>query len=646
VEPLKSQVRQRDQIPLSSWIPMSLEEADKRGWDRFDIILITGDAYVDHPSFGTAVIARVLENAGYRVGIISQPNWQDDLRDFRKLGKPALFFGVTAGNMDSMVNHYTAFRRLRSDDAYTAGGKSGFRPDYATVVYSCILKELYPEIPVVLGGIEASMRRLVHYDYWSDSLKPSILEISGADLLIYGMGEKSIIEVADLYNSGFQSEKLAGIRQIAYMATNETGIEEIWGKTTHLPPYEECKASREVFAEAFRLAEISSNRMSPECLIQPTGNRFLVQNPSWSASSVQELDQIYSLPFTRLPHPRYKKRGVVPAWTMIRDSVNIHRGCFGGCSFCTISVHQGKFISSRSESSILEELKKIAETEGFSGIVTDLGGPSANMYRMGGMKKDICEKCIRPSCLWPKICRNLRFDHGPLIELYQKALKIKGIKKVFIGSGIRYDMLTGQLPEISGRYRLNEYTRTVVKNHVSGRLKVAPEHTDPKVLSLVRKPAFGSYLSFRQEFKKINEESGLRQQLIPYLIASLPGCGIKEMGEMAAELSLINTRPEQVQDFTPTPMTLASVMFYSGINPYTKERVYIGASDAERKDQRMFLFYYKEEHKSRIISELKKAGHSELILKIYRRQPTKSEKVAVGHLQNERKKRKGVTRRR
>lgn len=602
---------------------MSLEEAMKRGWEEFDVILITGDAYVDHPSFGTAVIGRVLEHDGFRVGIISQPNWRDDLRDFKKLGKPRLFFAVTSGNMDSMVNHYTAFRRLRSDDAYTAGGKSGFRPDYATATYSRILKKLYPEVPVVIGGIEASMRRLAHYDYWSHTLMPSVLISSGADLLVYGMGESSIRQVASHYHQHPDNNPPQHIPQTAFITDEKPGDDIQQQKAVWIPSYEECLGSKSIFAESFHLTETESNKMEPAPLVQQSGNHYIVVNAPGPILSSEDLDQIYSLPYTRLPHPRYKKRGEIPAWRMIRDSVTLHRGCFGGCSFCTISMHQGKFIASRSEKSVLNEIQAITKTEGFSGVISDLGGPSANMYRMAGMQLEVCRRCSRPSCLWPKVCRNLQFDHSHLITLYQKATQVPGVRRVFVGSGIRYDMLVGHPPDTDLKYRLGEYTKTVMKHHVSGRLKVAPEHSDPGVLALIRKPSFDTFLNFRKAFERYGQQLGLRQQLIPYLIASLPGCGIREMGELAASLSAIREKPEQVQDFTPTPMTLASVMFYTGLNPATGQKVYIPDTDAERRDQRAFLFWYKEDGQQSIIRSLKHAGYPDLIPKIYGYKPVK-----------------------
>lgn len=606
-----------NRIPITSWLPMSLEEASKRGWDGFDIILITGDAYVDHPSFGTAIIGRVLEAEGYRVGIISQPNWRDDLRDFIKLGKPRLFFGVTAGNMDSMVNHYTALKRLRSDDAYTAGGGAGFRPDYATIVYSQILKRLFPDTPVVIGGIEASMRRATHYDYWSDTVKPSILVDSGADLLVYGMAEKAVADLAHTYKTGNVEAGLTDICQVAFL-TDEDEVEQLRKEgAVELPPHEECTKDKRLFAEAFRLIENESNRYSASTIIQKSDDRYLVIKPPCKTPGTDLLDKIYSLPFTRKPHPRYRKRGDVPAYNMIRHSVTIHRGCFGGCSFCTISMHQGKFISSRSENSIENEVEAIKEMDDFKGIITDLGGPSANMYRMEGVDQSVCRKCSRPSCIWPKVCNNLNFNHEHLLRLYRKVRETAGIKKVFIGSGIRYDMLTGHPPEISARFHLSRYTNELIRFHVSGRLKVAPEHSDRKVLQLIRKPPFENYLSFRNEFISINKKQGLKQQLIPYLISSLPGCDLKAMAQLASDIAKTGYRPEQVQDFTPTPMTLSNVMYYTGLNPYTKETVYTPVTEKAKRLQQLLLFWYKPENKVLIQKTLRESGNQHLIKALF-----------------------------
>jgi uncharacterized radical SAM protein YgiQ len=604
--------------PITAWLPMSLEEAGKRGWESFDIILITGDAYVDHPSFGVSVIGRILESQGYRVGIIAQPNWRDDLRDFRKLGVPNLFFGVTSGNMDSMVNHYTASRRLRSDDAYTPGGVSGFRPDYASTVYTKILKTLFPGTPVVIGGIEASLRRITHYDFWSDTVKPSILHDSGADLLIYGMGEEAIIAVAGHFAEDHSFSSFQKLRQVAFMA-NEPEVNQIKKSPyIELPSHDICLTDKGAFGEAFRLVEAESNKTKASTILQQTGNQWLVITPPYPLTGSGQLDSYYALPYTRLPHPRYRKRGAIPAHQMIRHSVTIHRGCFGGCSFCTISMHQGKMVASRSGNSIVQEVEQIVALDDFKGIITDLGGPSANMYQMGGIDKSRCSRCSRPSCIWPSVCQNLNFNHEPLINLYRTVGKVKGVRKIFIGSGIRYDMLVGHTHAIADKYRLKAYTTELVKHHVSGRLKVAPEHSDPGVLKLIRKPSFEAYLTFRADFYRINKEAGLNQQLIPYLISSLPGCDMKAMGVLAADLAQTGYRPEQVQDFTPTPMTLSNVMYYTGMHPETKKPVYVPGSDQLRRKQHLFLFWYKPENRKQIISLLKEQGQHDLIGKIYR----------------------------
>lgn len=591
---------------ITSWLPMSLEEAKKRGWTSFDIILISGDAYIDHPSFGAAIIGRILEERGYRVGIISQPNWRDDLRDFKKLGEPKLFFAVTSGNMDSMVNHYTAFKRLRSDDAYTSGGKAGFRPDYASSVYSKILKRLFPNKPVILGGIEASMRRAAHYDYWSDTLKPSILVDSHADLLIYGMAEKAITKVAEVFENNTIQQKKPSLLQTAFLTKDiETINNYNNGNIILLPSYEDCLKKRETFANCFMMIEQQSNKREPSVLIQKTANKYLVINPPYKPLLTKDIDSIYSLPFTRLPHPRYKKRGKIPAYEMIKHSVTIHRGCFGGCSFCTISMHQGKEISSRSERSIMNEIDTISNLDDFKGVITDLGGPSANMYFMGGKDKAQCSDCTRPSCIYPKVCKNLSFDHRHLLSLYRRVSNHPKIKRVFIGSGIRYDMLIGHPSELSRKYSLDEYTNSVIKYHTSGRLKVAPEHVSNTVLKLIRKPPFSVYERFREKFTEINSRAGLKQKLVPYLMSSLPGCSIRDMLLVTKALKSIGYKPEQVQDFTPTPMTLSNVMYYSGIDPYSRNKLYVPRSEHEKREQNRLMFWYKEENKSFVKRKLK-----------------------------------------
>lgn len=582
-------------IHITSWLPTTKKEVEKRGWDELDVIIISGDAYVDHPSFGSAVIARVIESEGFHVAIIPQPNWQDDLRDFKKLGKPRLCFGVTSGNMDSMVNHYTANKRLRSDDAYTAGGKAGFRPDYATTVYSNILKELYPETPVIIGGVEASLRRLTHYDYWSDKLKPSILVESKADILVYGMGEKPILEIVKLLDKGVPVSSITNIPQTAYISKNdEIPINDNW-KTIELTSHEICLKDKKSFASNFKHIEQESNKINARRLAQKTGDDFVIVNPPYSTMSEKEIDFSFDLPYTRLPHPKYKKRGAIPAYEMIKFSINIHRGCFGGCAFCTISAHQGKFISSRSEKSILKEVDKIAELDDFKGNLSDLGGPSANMFKMQGKDLGLCEKCIRPSCIYPETCHNLNTDHKPLIDLYKKVSSHPKIKSAYIGSGIRFDMLVGKSKKETQENCFNEYIEQLVKNHVSGRLKVAPEHTSDSVLKVMRKASFDLFYEFREKFIKASKKAGLNQQIIPYFISSHPGSEIKDMEDLTNKTKELGFKLEQVQDFTPTPMTLATVIYYSGYHPYSLKKIYTAKTKEQKLEQRKFFFWYKKD---------------------------------------------------
>jgi len=567
------------------FLPTTIKEVRARGWDELDVILFTGDAYIDHPAFGAAVIGRLLEAEGYRVAIVPQPNWRDDLRDFTKLGAPRLFFGVSAGAMDSMVNHYTANLRLRHDDAYTPGGKAGFRPDYAVTVYTKILKRLYPHVPVVAGGIEASLRRLTHYDYWQNMLKPSILATSGADLLICGMGEKVIQEVAGAMRNGYNAKLLRKIRQVAFLADERYVARLDPAKTLRLHSYEECRADKRAFGENFTVIETQSNLMTPDTtLVEGVGDRYAVVTPPHATLTTEELDHSFDLPYERAPHPRYNGKGDIPAWEMIKYSVNIHRGCFGGCAFCTISAHQGKFINSRSERSILAEVGRIAQMPGFKGYLSDVGGPSANMYRMGGRDRALCGRCRRPSCLHPKMCPNLDNDHRPLLDLYAKIRAVKGIKKAFIGSGIRYDLFDD-----------SPYLETVLQHHTSGRLKVAPEHTEENVLKLMRKPPFALFERLNADFRRICGQEGLPYRLIPYFISSHPGCTERDMRSLSEKvLGKLHFTLEQVQDLTPTPMTLSSVMFYTGENPYTREKVCVARSQDEKRRQKSYFFKSKK----------------------------------------------------
>jgi uncharacterized radical SAM protein YgiQ len=596
---------------LTDWLPTTKKEVELRGWDQLDVILFSGDAYVDHPSFGAAVIGRILEAEGLKVAIVPQPNWRDDLRDFRKLGRPRLFFGVSAGAMDSMVNKYTANKRLRSDDAYTPDARPDMRPEYPSIVYTQILKQLFPDVPVILGGIEASMRRLTHYDYWQDRLRPSILCDSGADLLIYGMGEKPVKEVARRLDMGLA---LDDIPQTAYLQTSESIVPA--DTDIRLYSHEECLKDKRKQAANFRHIEEESNKMEAARILQDTGRQTVVVNPPYPPMTTAELDHSFDLPYTRLPHPKYKGKRI-PAYDMIKHSVNIHRGCFGGCAFCTISAHQGKFIVSRSKESIVREVKAVMELPDFKGNLTDLGGPSANMYQMHGKNQELCRKCKRPSCIHPKVCPNLCTDHRPLLDIYHAVEAIPGIKRTFIGSGVRYDLLLHRSGDAATDQAADQYTRELILRHVSGRLKVAPEHTSARVLHLMRKPPFEQFEAFKRIFDRINHEAGLRQQLIPYFISSHPGCHEEDMAELAVITRRLDFHLEQVQDFTPTPMTISTEAWYTGFHPYTLEPVFSARTQREKLAQRQFFFWYKPEERQNIVRELKRIGRADLVNKLY-----------------------------
>ena len=576
------------------------------GWDQADVVLVTGDAYIDHPSFGTAVIGRTLEAAGYRVAIIPQPNWRDDLRDFRKFGAPRLFFGVTSGAMDSMVNHYTAARRLRHDDAFTPGGQAGFRPDRATYVYSRILKQLYPEVPVVIAGIEASMRRLAHYDYWDDRLFPSILMDTPADLLNYGMGERTTLKIAQILDEGRSIRDCYMLPQVAYRLKDIGNLKD----PIVLHSFEECQESKRAEAENYHIIERESNKIECATLVQKHGNRYVVVNPPEPPMTTDEVDASYDLPYLRLPHPKYKKRGPIPAFEMIRWSVNTHRGCFGGCSFCTISAHQGKQIASRSEASILREVDILTQDPDFHGVLSDLGGPSANMWRMHGKDPERCRKCSRYSCSMPSLCPNLDSDHRPMLSLLRKVNAHPKVKHLYVGSGIRCDLFA---PENGGW----EYFREVVVHHTSGRLKVAPEHTSDQVLSMMRKPPFALFKETKQRFDDICRQAGLRYQLIPYFISSHPGCRLSDMADLAVEMRRMGYRLEQIQDFTPTPMTLSTEMYYTGIDPSTLRPVYVARTPADKADQRRLFFFYRPDQQRDIIASLRRSGNAQYIPRLF-----------------------------
>ena len=603
-------------LQLTDWLPTTKKEMKLRGWDYVDVIFFSGDAYIDHPSFGAAVIGRLLEREGLRVAIVPQPNWRDDLRDFKKLGEPRLFFCVSAGAMDSMINHYTANKRLRSNDAYTPDGRADMRPDRPSIIYSNILKELYPDVPVVLGGIEASLRRVTHYDYWEDALHKSILCDSKADMLIYGMGEKPLMHLVQEMQKGKTVRELQHIPQTAFLADKDDIPTNSFSEDERLFSHEECTQDKLKQAKNFRVVEEQSNRMHAARILQDVGDSTLIVNPPFSPMTEQEIDASFDLPYTRLPHPKYKNKHI-PAYEMIKFSVNLHRGCFGGCAFCTISAHQGKFIASRSKGSILKEVKNITQMPDFKGYLSDLGGPSANMYKMEGKKKAVCEKCKRPSCIHPAVCPNLNTDHSPLLDIYKSVDKIDGIKKSFVGSGVRYDMLLHKSKDEATNKAAKEYTEELILNHVSGRLKVAPEHTSDKTLHMMRKPSFKDFHTFKNTFERLNKKHGMKQQLIPYFISSHPGCTEADMAELAAVTKDLDFKLEQIQDFTPSPMTLATEIYYTGYHPYTLEKVFTAKSANEKTQQRQYFFWYERSSKKTIMDSLKKLNRYDLIKKIY-----------------------------
>ena len=630
---------------LTDWLPTTKKEVELRGWDQLDIILFSADAYIDHPSFGAAVIGRILEAEGLKVAIVPQPDWHGDYRDFKKLGRPRLWFGVAPGCMDSMVNKYTANRRLRSEDAYSPDGRHDLRPEYPTVVYTQILKQIYPNVPVVLGGIEASLRRLTHYDYWKECFKPCILCESGADMIVYGMGEKPIIELTNkltqlieqsdedlAYDENGQSYigikafrkalcRSSEIKQTVVLYKKEDIPGGITDQDIVLHSHESCLENKRFQSENFKHIEEESNKYHAQRIIQQTGNRYVVVNPPYPPLTQKELDHSFDLPYTRLPHPKYKGKRI-PAYEMIKFSVNLHRGCFGGCAFCTISAHQGKFIMNRSKESILKEVKAICEMPDFKGYLSDLGGPSANMYGMRGKKQEICEKCKKPSCIHPQICPNLNTDHRPLLDIYHAVDALPGIKKSFIGSGVRYDLLLHDAKDNQINHAAQQYTRELITKHVSGRLKVAPEHTSDYVLNLMRKPSFRLFGEFKTIFDRINREENLHQQIIPYFISSHPGCKAEDMAELAVLTKDMDFQLEQVQDFTPTPMTVSTETWATGFHPYTLEPVYSAKTPKEKLAQRMFFFWYKPEEQGKIRAELQKMNRPDLIQRLFDKKTT------------------------
>jgi uncharacterized radical SAM protein YgiQ len=596
------------------WLPTTVKEAKLRDWTEIDVVLFTGDAYVDHPSFGAAVIGRIIEREGFKIAIVPQPNWQDDLRDFKKFGIPKLFFAVTAGNMDSMVNHYTANRRLRSNDAYTPDDKAGFRPDYAVSVYANIIKKLYTEVPLVIGGIEASLRRLTHFDYWTDALKPSILIDSQADLLVYGMGEQPIIEILKLLKKGVPFASLRNIKQTAFVAT-DMEVEKIKAKNhfIELSSHEDCLWDKKLYAANFKHIEQESNKMEAKTLIQYYDGKAVVILPPYATMTAAQIDVSFDLPYTRLPHPKYHNRGKIPAYEMIKFSVNTHRGCFGGCAFCTISAHQGKFVTSRSKESIMNEVNQLTQHPEFKGHITDLGGPSANMFNMKGKNLEECKHCVRPSCIFPNICSNLDVSHKPLIDIYESVNQHPNVKKATIGSGIRYDLLVDDSLSEEDRLTARKYIELLARKHVSGRLKVAPEHTSDQVLKIMRKPSFDLFYKFKSQFEQKSKEIGLNQEVIPYFISSHPGSTIHDMADLAIRTKKLGFKLEQVQDLTPTPMTVAAVIFYSGYHPYSLKPIFTEKNPTEKLNQRKFFFWYKGENRAYIKSSLQKIGKSEWV---------------------------------
>ncbi len=620
--------------PITDWLPITQKELDLRGWEELDVILISGDAYVDHPTFGTAVIGRIIESEGLKIAIVPQPNWRDDLRDFKKFGKPKLFFGVTGGCMDPMINHYTANKRRRMTDAYSPGGQSGFRPDYATSVYTQILKQLYPDTPVVIGGIEASLRRVSHYDYWQDKLLPSILVSSGADILVYGMGEQPLREIVRLVKRGVPISSMHNITQTAVLRPLADGPpkHKTWNDV-RLASHEDCQVEKRNYATNFKTVEQESNKLQARRILQNVGDQVLIVNPPCDVMTEEQMDATFDLPYTRLPHPKYEKKEAIPAFEMIKFSINMHRGCFGGCSFCTISAHQGKFIASRSEKSILREVEQVTKMPGFKGYISDLGGPSANMYKLKGKDEAICRKCVAPSCIHPVVCDNLDTNHRPMIELYRKVDAHPLVKKAFVGSGIRYDLLVKSYNK-KGDSSLDEYMEQVLRRHVSGRLKVAPEHTSDATLKIMRKPSFKHFHEFKKKFDAIDQKFGLKQQLVPYFISNHPGSKSEDMADLASETKAMGFQLEQVQSFTPTPMTVATVIYYTGLHPYTLEPIYTPKSKEERDLQHRFFFWYKPENRDWIKNTLRKAGRDDLAVKLLDEPKKKVEAIGPANPQS------------
>jgi uncharacterized radical SAM protein YgiQ len=584
-------------------LPMTRGEMIARGWDSVDVVFVTGDAYVDHPSFAMAILGRVLEKAGFRVAILSQPDWQS-CEPWRQFGRPRLFFALSAGNMDSLINHYTANRKLRNDDAYSPGGRIGLRPDRATLPYCHRAREAFPGVPIIAGGVEASLRRLAHYDYWSDTVRRSILLDAKADLLAYGMGEKTIVEIARRLAAGQTVRDLRDMRGIAYVVgASEAPPRTAFDKeVVPLPSYEQVKADKWTFAEATRLIHINTNPLNAQTLVQYHDRQAVVVNPPALPISEVDMDQIYDLPYTRRPHPSYTEP--IPAYEMIKDSITIMRGCFGGCTFCSITAHQGRIMQSRSQESVLKEVRKMAADPEFSGIISDIGGPTANMYQMRCTRPDVEARCKRLSCVHPSICKLLGTDHGPLVDLLRRARTEPGVRKVLVSSGIRMD-----LAQLSP-----EYMKELAAHHVGGRLKVAPEHTDPTVLATMKKPSVDNFSQFAADFRKASRQAGKpKQGLVPYFIASHPGSDLHAMIDLALFLKRNGYRPDQVQDFIPAPFDIATCMYYTGLDPFTKKPVYVARNLRDRKLQRALMQFFKPENYFEVRKALEQAGRTDLI---------------------------------
>ena len=586
--------------PAAPPLPMHPEDVIARGWDSVDIVFVTGDAYVDHPSFANGLLARLLESEGFRIAVLAQPNWQN-CHDWRQFGRPNLFFAISAGNMDSMINHYTANRKVRNDDAYSPGGEIGLRPDRATLAYCQRSREAFPGVPIVAGGVEASLRRIAHYDYWSDKVRRSILLDSKADLLAFGMGERTILDIAKGFAAGKTVHEMRALRGVGYRrgASESCSIDD---STRELPAYEATKVDHDAFCEMTRISHLETNPHNAKRLVQRHGREAVVINPPALPLEEHEMDRVYALPFTRRPHPRYGTQRI-PAFEVVENSVQIMRGCFGGCTFCSITAHEGRIIPSRSKQSILTEVKQLANQPDFKGTVSDIGGPTANMYKMRCIRPEVEAKCRRLSCVHPTVCKLLGTDHGPLKEVMRETRSIPGVKRVLVASGVRMDLAR----------RDPEYLRELAEHHVGGHLKVAPEHTDPDVLDLMKKPPATDYVEFDKAFRAASRRVGKRQYTVPYFIASHPGSGLNEMIDLALFLKRNGYKPDQVQDFIPSPFDIAACMYHTGRDPMTGKPVTVTKGLRNRRMQKALLQFFKPENYFEVRKALEHAGRQDLI---------------------------------